>query len=314
MALDEATQSFLAQMSAAGGSPLHELDPVTARKASALPEELMGAGPEMARTEERTLATADGGVLGIRVLVPGDSPAGVVVYYHGGGWVIGDIDQFDTLGKVLADRTGCAVVLVNYRKAPEHPYPAAVEDAWQALNWAHDNLASTAGRTLPLIVAGDSAGGNLAAVMAQRAATRNGPDIALQVLIYPVTDADFDRPSYVDPQNQLLLSRDTMIWFWNHYAEPARRTEPEVSPLRADDLSGLPPAVVITAEHDPLRDEGQAYAAALEAAGVPVHHRQFAGQMHGFFTMVNILPGSAAGIDFVATEITGHLRDDTAGR
>jgi acetyl esterase len=156
-------------------------------------------------------------------------------------------------------------------------------------------------------VAGDSAGGNLGAVMAQRARNHSAPPIDLQVLIYPVTDADFDTPSYVDPQNQLMLGRDGMIWFWNHYADPGRRAETDASPLRASDLSGLPPAVVITAEHDPLRDEGEAYAAALEAAGVPVRHRLFESQMHGFFQMVNVLPGSAAGLDHVATEIREHL-------
>ena len=228
----------------------------------------------------------------------------MIVYYHGGGWVIGALDEFDTLGRQLAVRTGAAVALVDYRLAPEHRYPAAAEDAWAALRWVEDNRARFAGSRVPLIVAGDSAGGNLAAIVAQRAKAEGGPDLALQVLIYPVTDADVDNPSYTDPANALMLTREGMIWFWDHYApDPVTRSNPDASPLQAADLSGLPPAVVLTAEHDVLRDEGEAYAERLRAAGVPVQHRRFAGQMHGFFSMVNVLPGAAAGLEYVAAEI-----------
>ncbi|GHF36334.1 acetyl esterase [Amycolatopsis bartoniae] len=304
MALDEATTMFLAQMAGSGRKPIHEMEPGEARESGPMMIQLYGPGPDMARVVNERLNTTDGNDFAVRVLVPSAAPAGLVVYYHGGGWVLGDIDQFDTLGRQLAARTGCAVVLVDYRKAPEHPYPAAVEDAWQALNWAHEQMTGIAGATVPLIVAGDSAGGNLAAVMAHRARDRSGPDLALQVLVYPVTAADFDTASYLAPENQLMLSRDSMIWFWNHYAAPGRRGETEASPLRAPDFTGLPPAVVLVAEHDPLRDEGEAYAAALEAAGVPVRKRLFDAQMHGFFSMVNVLPGSAAAMDYVAGEIT----------
>jgi acetyl esterase len=307
MALDEATREFLARMAEQGGTPMHEMQPAEARAMGGALTELSGPGPEVASVTERELTTSDGHSFEIRVLAPAGEPRAVVVYYHGGGWVLGDIDQFDNLGRQLANRTGSAVVLVNYRKAPEHPYPAAVEDSWQALNWAADHVEAIAGRRVPLIVAGDSAGGNLSAVMAQRARDRSGPAIDLQVLVYPVTDADLDTASYLAPDNQLLLSREGMVWFWDHYVPVDRRREPDASPLRAQDLAGLPPAVVLTAEHDPLRDEGEAYAAALAAAGVPVRSRRFPGQMHGFFSMVNILPGSAAGIDHVVAEIDRHL-------
>jgi len=303
MALDEATTQFLATMAESGAKPLHEMTPAEAREVTAGLKEMYGPGPEMARVEELSAPAADGASVPVRLLVPNDSPRGLIVYYHGGGWVIGAIDEFDTLGRQLAERTGCAVALVDYRLAPEHRYPTAAEDAWAALTW----LAARHGSG-PVIVAGDSAGGNLAAIVARRARQENGPAIALQVLVYPVTDYDLDKPSYVDPQNQLMLSRDTMIMFWDHYiADGKSHHNPDASPLRADDLADLPPAVVLTAEHDVLRDEGEAYAEKLRAAGIPVRHRRFDGQMHGFFTMVNVLPGSAAGIDYVVSEIAKHL-------
>ena len=159
---------------------------------------------------------------------------------------------------------------------------------------------------MPLIVAGDSAGGNLAAVVALRARDESGPAIAQQVLVYPVTDADLHTDSYLDPSNQLLLRRESMAWFWDSYvADEAVRTHAAVSPLRAESLTGLPPTVLITAEHDVLRDEGEAYAARLHAAGVPVVSRRFDGQMHGFFTMIGILPGSAEATSWLA----GRIRD-----
>src|SRR5581483_3674255 len=233
MALDIATRMFLEQMAAAGGKPLHELTPQEARALGAQLAALAGPAPRMARIEEHRIATPDGEVPA-RVLVPIEPARGVIVYYHGGGWVIGAIDEFDTMARRLAERTSCAVVLVDYRLAPEHRYPAAVDDSYAALVWVGKHLRDIADRDdVPLIVAGDSAGGNLSAVMALRARDRGGPPIALQVLIYPVTDADFERPSYTDPVNQSLLTREAMVWFWDHYApDPARRTEPDASPLR----------------------------------------------------------------------------------
>ncbi|MQA00862.1 MAG: alpha/beta hydrolase fold domain-containing protein [Dehalococcoidia bacterium] len=294
MALDRATAKFIQQMAEAGGKPLHESTPEEARALGAALVDLAGPGPEMARVDEHTVPVADGDVP-VRVLVPIEPPRGVIVYYHGGGWVIGSINESDTLGRKLAERTSCVVVLVEYRLAPEYRYPTAVDDSWAALQWVGEHLGDIAGQDVPIIVAGDSAGGNLAAVMALRARDRGGPEIALQVLVYPVTDADLDRPSYVDPENQLLLSRDSMVWFWDHYVpDTARRTEADAAPLQAKDLSGLPPAVVMTAEHDVLRDEGEAFAARLEQAGVSVDLERHAGQMHGFFTLL-MLPGSEKG-------------------
>ncbi|SEG97061.1 acetyl esterase [Nonomuraea solani] len=304
MSLDEATARFLQQLGEMGGKPLHEMTPLEARAMTRALSDLFGKGPDMAQVDDVRIEAADGGSFPARVLLPTPEPRAVIVYYHGGGWVIGSLDEFDTLARELAHRTGCAVVLVDYRLAPEHRYPAAAQDAYAALLWTAATMPG-----LPIIVAGDSAGGNLSAVVTRRARDEGGPAITLQVLVYPVTDCDLDNASYSDPANQLMLSRDSMIYFWDHYApDPAERADPGASPLRAADLSGLPPAVVLTAEYDVLRDEGEAYAERLRAAGVPVEFRRFEGQMHAFFTMVNVLPGSAAAIDLITAAVGRSLR------
>jgi acetyl esterase len=309
MAVDPATQNLLDQMSELGAPPLHTHSPAEARAMGAATTAMIGPGPDVRSAVEHELVSTDGGSFRIRVLVPEGPVRSAILYLHGGGWVVGDIDGFDTLGRQLANRTASAVVLVDYRKAPEAPYPAAVEDAWTALEWVNAHLDEIAGAAVPIVIAGDSAGGNLATVAVRRSRDRSGPAISLQVLIYPVTDADLSSPSYLDPENQLLLDRQTMTWFWDHYAPEQRRSEPDASPLRAESLAGLPPAAVLIAEHDVLRGEGEAYAHALEAAGVPVTLRLFEGQMHGFFSMVNILPGSATALDHVVAEIGAHLDD-----
>jgi cation diffusion facilitator CzcD-associated flavoprotein CzcO/acetyl esterase/lipase len=305
--LDDASVRFLSELAAGGLPPMHELTPSEAREAGKRMVELYGDGPDVARAQNLEIDAADGGRLGMRLLVPHGRTAGVIVYYHGGGWVVGSPDQYDTLARALAQRTSCAVVLVDYRLAPEHPYPTAVNDARTALEWVASNVGRIAGASVPLVVAGDSAGGNLAAVVAQRA-HRGGPQIALQVLVYPVTDCDFDTASYLEPANQLIVGRETMAWFWDHYLpDPSRRTDPDASPLRATTLAGVAPALILTAEHDPLRDEGEAYAKRLAEFGVRVEHERFDGQMHGFFQLVGLLPGSAAGLDYVAEAINREL-------
>ena len=302
MPLDWATAELLEQMAAGGGKPLHESTVEEARGLAAGLADQVGPAPAMFRVEEHSLPVPDGAVP-IRVLVPLEQPAGVIVYYHGGGWVVGSINESDTVARKLAERTSCSVVLVDYRLAPEHRYPVAVDDSWAALEWVGEHLAEIAAPGVPLFVAGDSAGGNLAAVMALRSRDRGGPTIASQILIYPVTDADFERPSYTDPENQLLLTREAMVWFWDHYEPDAeRRSEADASPLQAADLAGLPPAVVLTAEYDVLRDEGEAYAERLRDAGVPVNFQRYEGQTHGFFTLL-VLHGSERGFQQVVKAV-----------
>ena len=312
MALDQATTALLEQLAASGGRPLQELTPAEARGVMAAMRGEQAPGPDMASVRD-TRVRASGGFVPVRVLVPVARPRGVIVYYHGGGWVIGGLADFDKLGRLLAQRTGCAVLLVDYRLAPEYRFPTAVDDAWAALRWADEHRAELTGAgrpetEAPLIVAGDSAGGNLSAIMTLRARAAGGPPVALQVLVYPVTDCDLESTSYRDPANQLMLSRESMAWFWDHYApDPEARLHPDASPLRSASFAGLPPAVILTAEHDVLRDEGELYATRLVKAGVPVRHRRFAGQMHGFFTMVDALPGAAAGLAYVAAAIEERL-------
>jgi acetyl esterase len=280
MALDDPTKALLSEL--AGGD--EELTVAGMRAFGGEMARRFGDGPDMARVVHHG-ATIE--------LVPHGTPRGVIVFFHGGGWVAGAPDEIETLGRVLADRTTCTVVLPAYRLAPEHPFPAAVEDAAAAVRWAAECADG-----LPLMVAGDSAGGNLAAVVAHHLAEK----IVLQILIEPVTDTDTGTASYLDPDNQLIVTRELMQWFLGHYAG-VERSDPRLAPLRAPSLAGAPPAVVLTAEHDVLRDEGEAYAEALRAAGVEVSHRRFEGQMHGFFGQVGVLPGSAAGSDYVVAAI-----------
>jgi acetyl esterase len=234
-----------------------------------------------------------------RVYRPPGTLGGVLVYFHGGGWVVGSVAGYDPLCRELALRSGCVVVSVEYRLAPEHPYPGPVDDAEAALEWVSAHRRDLPEPALPLLVGGDSAGANLTMAVTLRRRAKGAPVLAGQLLIYPVADCDFSRASYCDPANQLLLTREAMAWYWDHYApDPAVRRQADAAPLRADDHAGLPRAIILTAEYDVLRDEGAAYAAALRQAGVEVVAHRFAGQIHGFLMMVGLLPGSAAGLDF----------------
>ncbi|WP_420748970.1 alpha/beta hydrolase [Rhodococcus sp. O3] len=304
MALDSATSAFLAEMAKAGGPALHEMTPQEAREMSDGFIELVGEGPEMARVENVTVTSTDGHEVPVRVLVPSDDARGFIVYLHGGGWVVGSIDGYDTLGRQLAERTDCAVAIVDYRLAPEHKFPAAADDSWAVLKWAAENRGRYAASDGPLVVAGDSAGGNLSAVVAQRTVREAGPKIDLQVLVYPVTDDNFDNASYLDPANELMLTATSMKWFWDLYVpEVADRARWEAAPLKAKTLAGVAPAAVLVSEHDVLHDEGRAYARKLAESGVPVREKIFAGQMHGFFQFVNVLPGAKEGMDYVVDAV-----------
>ncbi len=207
-----------------------------------------------------------------------ETEAPALVFFHGGGWVLGSLDSHDQLCRTIAADSGCAVVNVDYRLAPEHPYPAAVDDAWNATAWASERFPRIA-------VGGDSAGGHLAAVTALRARER-GVELALQVLVYPITDFSFDTDSYRTHGDVRNLPAASMRWFWNLFLPAlASGDDPEVSPLRAPDLRGLAPALVLVSEYDPLCDEGEAYAEALSAAGVPVTLSRYDGMIHGFIRM-----------------------------
>ncbi|NEW86461.1 MULTISPECIES: alpha/beta hydrolase [Rhodopseudomonas] len=251
--------------------------------------------PEMASVQSITLP-GPAGDIPARVYTPktlrqddGLSPA--LVFFHGGGWVIGDLDTHDVVCRGIAHDGELLVVSVDYRLAPEHKFPAAVDDAIAATRWIADNAKKLGIDPEQLSVGGDSAGGNLSAVIALHARDHGGPLLAGQVLIYPATDFSMQHPSHSEPETSVLLTHSVIRWFRDHYLGGARDADDwRASPARAETLAGLPPAFVITAGADPLRDEGDEYARRLADAGVPVVHRTYPGQFHGFFTMGKLLP------------------------
>jgi acetyl esterase len=301
-------QQILDGKAASGAPPLWELSPGEGRAMVDANNATIPAGPDMESVRDIVIPSQAGG-MPARVYSPSSSAPGLVVYFHGGGWVVGTLDGWDASVRNLAAASGCDVVSVDYRLAPEHVFPAAADDAYDALVWAASAGGLAAGR--PVVVAGDSAGGNLAAVSALRARDFGGPPIALQVLVYPVVDCDLDRRSYHEYDgDEMILNRRDMVWFWDHYApDPATRANPYASPLRASSLSGLPPAYVVTAEHDPLRDEGFAYADRLRAARVPVEHRHYGSQIHAFFTFTGVLDDA----DKAVTEAGSTIRSALEG-
>jgi acetyl esterase/lipase len=218
---------------------------------------------------------------------PGPHP--IVVYFLGGGWVLGSHDSDVPFGRDLCARSAAIVVSVDYRHAPDARFPAAIDDGFAAVRWVAANAASLGGQPERLAVCGWSAGGNIAAVVCQLARDAGGPRIAGQVLVTPVTDCDFSRASYVANGEAYGLTTALMRWFWDHYADEDDRRRPTASPLRATDLSGLPPAVVVTSEFDPLRDEGTAYAEAMAAAGVDVRELACRGQIHSSVPLVGVI-------------------------
>ncbi|MGD9935581.1 MAG: alpha/beta hydrolase [Dehalococcoidia bacterium] len=252
-------------------------------------------GQPIASVSDR-MVPGPAGEIPVRIYDPGGpGPKPVLVWYHGGGWVIGNVDGSDATCRAMANAAGVLVVSVEYRLAPEAKFPAAVDDCFAATKWVAENAAAIGADASKLAVGGDSAGGNLAAVVSQLAKAAAGPAIAYQLLVYPVTDHGSGTASYRDNAEGYLLTRASMEWFWNHYLNSeADAADPKASPARAKDLSGLPPALVITAEFDPLRDEGEAYAGALSEAGVSVSAVRFNGQIHGFYGNAAIDDGTVA--------------------
>jgi len=269
--------------------PLNTLSPVQAREQIEANTANRAPGPEVGEILDGTLPGPTG-LLNYRLYRPPTAgPHPVVVYYHGGGWVLGDAGSDDPFCRYLCAQSNALVISVDYRHAPEHRFPAAVEDAFGALNWVADNAETLGGIPNKLSVAGWSAGGNLATVICKLAQGQGGPNINGQLLVCPVTDCDFSTASYNENADGYILTHNLMEWFWNQYCAAEDRKDPRASPLRAESLVDLPPAIVVTAELDPLRDEGNAYAAALQAAGVIVQHIQTPGQIHTSLTAVGMV-------------------------
>ncbi|MEO5839294.1 MAG: alpha/beta hydrolase [Acidimicrobiales bacterium] len=243
--------------------------------------------------EDRQIAV-DGGEITVRIYRPSDAPdLPIVVFFHGGGWVLCDLESHDAMARRMANTSGCIVVATDYRLAPEHRYPTAADDCYAALRWAQDNAATFGGDPTRLAIFGDSAGGNLAAVVAQMARDKGAPHLRLQILAYPVIDARCDSTSHRTIGRDYMLWTEEVQWCWQQYlSAPADGEQPYASPVRATTLAGLAPALVITPEFDPLRDEGEHYAQALEAAGVPTQHTRYDGMFHSFLTFTNLLPAA----------------------
>jgi acetyl esterase len=287
MPLDPQCDAVLQAMASMGMPPLEQMTPEVGRSIFT-PEGfamLMGAPEDVAGVSEIQIPGPDGPIPAVIYTPAGSGPFPVVVYFHGGGWVLGSAALTDATCRMLANRSGAVVLNVDYRLAPEDPYPAAVNDAYAATKWAAENGSALNGDGR-VAVAGDSAGGNLAAVVALMARDRGGPEIALQALIYPVTDHTSEQASHKENAEGYLLTADAMKMFWGHYiADEKQRAEPYASPLRAPDLSGVAPAAVFTCEFDPLRDEGEEYAERLRAAGVSTTTKRYDGAIHGIFWM-----------------------------
>jgi len=267
-----------------------------------LEENGLDAAPMAVAAHRELTIPTDAGDLAARCYVPSltDEPLPVLVYFHGGGWVIADLDTYDSSARALCVAAGSIVVSVHYRQAPEDPYPAAHTDAVAATRWVMAHASELGGDPARVAIAGESAGGNLATTTCLELRDRGWPLPVHQLLVYPVVDASFDTPSYREHATAKPLGRELMQWFWDQYApDSALRAEPHASPLRTD-LAGLPPATIVLAEIDPLRSEGEAYAAKLQAAGVDVDLRLFSGVAHEFFGMGAVLAEAREAVAFAA--------------
>lgn len=312
MSLDPQAKALLDQMAADPDAPrLIDLPPEGGREMyRAMAGMLDLQGVAIGKVEDRTIPGPDGEIP-VRIYTPvaagGTGPA--LVYYHGGGWVIGDLDTHDALCRTLANEAGCKVIAVDYRLAPEHPFPAAFDDAYAAVKWVEANASEIGIDPNRIAVAGDSAGGNLAAAVCLKAKAEKAPEIAFQLLIYPVTDAPRGTQSYKDFGEGYFLEAEGMDWFWNHYvlSSGGDATDPRAAPLRASSFAGLPPAYVVTAGFDVLRDEGKAYAEALKKAGVEVEYVNYEGMIHGFFNLQGALDVSRDAVKAAAKALREAL-------
>jgi acetyl esterase len=287
MALDPQARTLLDERASWGLAPVHQVTPEVARENTLARLRLSPVPIEpVDRVENRTIP-GPGGEIPIRIYAPrAAGPLAVLVYFHGGGWVVGNLDSHDVICRSLANQAECMVISVEYRLAPEHKFPAPLDDCFAATVWAAANVDRIGGDPMCLAVGGDSAGGNLAAAVALMARDKGGPELCYQLLIYPVTNRDFETVSYRDNATGYGLMREDMIWFWQHYLrtdEDARN--PYAAPLLATDVRDLPPALIITAGYDVLRDEAELYARHLREAGVEVELAQYPTMIHGFFGM-----------------------------
>ena len=309
MPLHPQCKTLLDGLAAMGGPPLHELTPLEAR-GRVLPPDLGGPERPLHRVEDRTVP-GPSGPIPVRVYTPAPGSAWpVLVYFHGGGYLLGNLDMSDRQCREIAHLAGCVVVSVDYRLAPEHKFPAAVDDAHAATSYVAGHAHEFGIDSGAVAVGGDSAGGNLAAVTALKAQERGTPQLIFQLLVYPQVDFGDDSPSMREFGDGHFLTRDAIKYFADHYlADPRDGRQPHASPLLAESLEGLPPAFVVTAECDPLRDQGEAYAARLERAGVRTQLKRYDGMIHPFFSLCGVIDSGRT----VVTDAAAALREAFRG-
>ncbi|QBJ96564.1 alpha/beta hydrolase [Rhodococcus sp. ABRD24] len=316
MPLDDHLKSMIDMMESAGVPPLHSGTPEWSRnqyRARTVGVRSPDSLAAVDRVRELSVAGGDGDLRARAYYPVATTPVPTIVFFHGGGWVVGDLDTHDGMARAICRHTDTVVVSVEYRVAPDHPFPAAVDDAVASVRWVFDNLHEFGGSGR-LAVAGDSAGGNLAAVAAQILRDAGGPPLAGQFLIYPPTDARGEYLSRVENGTGYLLDTTTMDWFLGHYApNPADHQDERISPVNAASLAHLPPAVIVTAEFDPLRDEAEDYGRELRIAGVPVEVVRCDGMIHGFFDMGAASPGAQQHIERTCRLFAKALNQEIAG-
>jgi len=305
MPLHSQVVRFLEAQRSLGLNPIEQGTPDEFRQRLRAAVAANGEPEAIQATEDRQII-GPAGPIPIRIYWPlSRKSAGALVYYHGGGWVGGDLDTHDALCRALANAAGCPVIAVDYRLAPEHRYPAAADGAYRAFTWVCDHSPELGIAPNRVAVGGDSAGGNLAAVVSLMARDRRQPLPCLQVLVYPIVDHDFTTSSYQQYAAGYSLTAGGMQWFWQHYLpDEAVSQEPYASPLKADDFAGLPPALVITAEYDVLCEEGNQYATRLQSAGIPTEWKCYEGMIHGFVSRINVFDAAREAV----TQITGTLQ------
>ncbi|MFE7513656.1 alpha/beta hydrolase [Streptomyces sp. NPDC057540] len=316
MPFDPEFQALYDQRAAQGGRPLYTMTLEEARAADLAAVQAGAGEPEPVAEVLDTTIPGPGGPLPVRVYRPSaaQGPLPVLVYFFGGGWTLGSIETGDAICRSLANAAGCLTIAVGYRLAPEHKFPAAVDDCHAGVRWIAEHVGRFGGDATRIAVAGDSAGGNLAAAVTLRNRDAGGPALVAQLLVYPNTDYLADTDSRRENTDPLLFNDKSVHWYWDNYLGTAEDgADPLASPLRAADHSGLPPALVITAEYDPLRDEGEQYATRLRESGVPVESVRYHGVAHGFFAMAGTLDAGRRAVAHAAAHLRTVFADTTTG-
>lgn len=305
MTLDPQVQKLLESLKGRKVKPIEERTAEEYRGQINFYKAMLGTPKEVANIEDRMIPV-ENGEIPIRIYTPkGKGPFPVFIYLHGGGFVIGDIDVGNTVCCNIANGSNCIVVSVGYRLAPEHKFPVALQDSIKATKWVADNANSINADSSRIAIGGDSAGGNMATVISSLSRKEGYPSIKYQVLIYPMTNMDFDTKSYRENGEGYILTRESAMWFVRQYLnDEEEKNNPLVAPMLAENLEGLPPALIITAQYDPLRDDGSLYASKLIEHGVDVEYKCYKGMIHGFLWMTEIIKQGEQAIDHIANRLS----------